>query len=304
MLFNKILGAVLASILAILGIKEFSNMVFGKGGHHGHHAEEEKPMNDRFAEAFAYYIPVEDAGPVEAVEEEIFDLGAQLASADASAGETVYKQQCMSCHTIEDGGANKTGPNLHGLAGRPVATHAGFNYSGSLADYGAANGGAWSYENLNEFILNPKGTVSGTYMAYPGLKRDSQRMDLIAYLASETPSAPAFPEPLPPPAEEDDAVAEAAIGEDGEVIEASAEAGAEIDTTAMDMPVAEDVSTDAVGDAIADLEATVNEAADNAEETVNAAADEAEAGVADAVETAEAVAEETADDLEETVTED
>lgn len=294
MLFNKILGAVLAAILAIMGIKEFSNVVFGKGGHHGHHAEEEKSMNDRFAEAFAYYIPVEDAGPGEVVVEEVFDLGAELASADASSGETVFKQNCASCHTIEDGGANKTGPNLHGLAGRSVATHAGFNYSGSLADYGAANGGTWSYQNLNEFILNPKGTVSGTYMAYPGLKRDSQRMDLIAYLAAETPSAPAFPEPLPPPAEE--AVVDTATAEGGDVVDASAEEGGETDAAAMNAPAGEE---DAASEALADAEATVTEAAGEAEASMNAAAEEAETAAGEAVEAAETEAEEAAEEVEE-----
>ena len=43
-----------------------------------------------------------------------------LASADATAGEAVFKK-CAACHTHENGGANKTGPNLWNIVNRPIA---------------------------------------------------------------------------------------------------------------------------------------------------------------------------------------
>ena len=56
-----------------------------------------------------------------------------------------------------------------------------------------AHGGDWSYDSLNAFITNPKGAVPGTKMAYAGEKDPAKRADIIAFLASITPNAPAMP---------------------------------------------------------------------------------------------------------------
>lgn len=247
MLVNKIFGAILAVLLAILGIKQLSDVAFGKGGHHGHHAEEEISMNEKLASTFAYYVevPEADGGPGEVVEA-VFDLGAALASADAASGEKAYRTKCSSCHTIADGGANGTGPNLHDVVGRAVASHDGFGYSSSMRAYGAENG-AWSYDQLNAYLENPKGTVPGTAMAFAGLRKETERMDVIAFMASQYAGAPAFPEPLPVVAEGEE------TGEEGEVITetdgemvAPGDAGSE---TTIDLPAGQD---DAAGDIVED----------------------------------------------------
>jgi len=130
------------------------------------------------------------AGPAAPV-----DLGTLLAGADAGRGERTA-QVCMSCHTFEAGGPNRTGPNLHGVVGRAVASHGGFNYSPAMAGHG----GQWSYEALDQFLSSPSRAVPGTRMAFAGLRNPRDRAHLIAYLARVSPGAPPFPAPSPAPA--------------------------------------------------------------------------------------------------------
>ena len=59
---------------------------------------------------------------------------------------------CRSCHTIVEGGANLTGPNLAGIFGRKAGTHPDFNYS----DVVKAAGFTWDAKHLDTWITDPK----------------------------------------------------------------------------------------------------------------------------------------------------
>lgn len=101
---------------------------------------------------------------------------------DAAAGETVYRK-CMACHDVGEGARNKVGPELNGIVGREIAAVEGFNYSSALAEMGE-EGKTWTPEELSAFIKAPREYAPGTKMAFPGLKDEADRNDLIAYLAS------------------------------------------------------------------------------------------------------------------------
>ena len=112
-------------------------------------------------------------------------LSAALAQeGDAAAGKRVFNQ-CMACHTINEGGPNRVGPNLHGVIGRKAATKEGFKYSSAMQKKGEENW-VWSEENLHPYLRNPREVVPGTQMAFPGLRNDTQLNDVIAYIKSES----------------------------------------------------------------------------------------------------------------------
>ena len=217
---NKVLGCLLAVALAVMGLRELSYQLFSPpAGHHDHHGEEEQSLNEKIAETYAYYVEVADGGAGAEEEEEVFDLGLALASADVSRGERSFQAKCAICHSIEQGGANGTGPALWNSVGVAKASHAGFNYSGALSGMG----GEWTYQNMNDWLYNPSGYVQGTSMAFAGLRRDDERANVIAYLAQMSENAPPFPAPMTGNPVEDDSVeavedASAAVVEEAETL--------------------------------------------------------------------------------------
>ncbi len=131
----------------------------------------------------AYTLPVaeEVEQAEEAVEEmvAVVSIDALLAEADAAKGQKIFKK-CGACHTQDQGGKNKVGPNLWNIVGRGVAAVEGFNYSDAMA----SRGGSWSIAALNEFLANPKGTVPGTKMSFAGVKKDGDRANVLLFLQS------------------------------------------------------------------------------------------------------------------------
>jgi len=107
------------------------------------------------------------------------DLEEVVAAADATAGAQQFRQ-CSACHTVDEGGANRVGPNLWGILGRDVGAVEGFRYSRTLS--GAED--SWSLETLNAFIENPRAARPGTTMSFPGVRNETRRLDVLAYLAT------------------------------------------------------------------------------------------------------------------------
>lgn len=156
----KATSAFLGAFLIFLLLKWGAEITYHTGGH---------------GEA-SYVVEVEDSGPAEDVPEVSFDE--LMASADIGKGAKVFKK-CGACHKVEDG-VNSTGPSLYGVVGRPIASAAGFGYSAPMA----AHGGDWTAEALDEFLTKPSDFVSGTSMSFSGLKKQGDRVNLIAYLDS------------------------------------------------------------------------------------------------------------------------
>jgi cytochrome c len=102
------------------------------------------------------------------------------AAQDAAAGQRVFNQ-CRACHSIEQGGRNGVGPNLHGVVGRKAGSIESFRYSASMREK-AAGGLAWDEDTLRAYLANPKAVVPAGSMSYPGLRNEQQLNDLIAYL--------------------------------------------------------------------------------------------------------------------------
>lgn len=116
-----------------------------------------------------------------------FSQAASADDADIEKGAKVFKK-CQACHTLEEGAADKIGPNLYGIFSRGVAAKEGFRYSDAMMEK-AGEIGSWDEENLATYLEKPRDYVPGTNMAFIGLRKESDRTNLIAYLKKETGAA-------------------------------------------------------------------------------------------------------------------
>ena len=98
-------------------------------------------------------------------------------AADPAAGEKIFKMQCGICHAVA-AGQNRIGPTLFGVVGRPAGSVPGFNYTADHKKLGIT----WTAATLDKYLTNPRAMVPDTSMVYAGLKDDTERADLVAYL--------------------------------------------------------------------------------------------------------------------------
>ena len=186
---NKVVGAVLIAVLAMVIIGKIGdNLVSTGGGHGGGHGGEHGADAPVTAKA-----PAPKAAAVKAVKHAaappapMMNVAEMVAKADAARGKRVFNK-CKACHSITKGGKNGIGPNLWNIVNRVPASVNGFKYSTAIREL---KDKPWNYANLNAFLTKPKAYAKGTKMTFVGLKKDSDRANVIAYLRglSDSPAA-------------------------------------------------------------------------------------------------------------------
>ena len=169
--FNTIAGWTLFSGVVALGLSSVSAKYFEADKHHRPH-EMGYAIEGVEAEGAGG-----DSGP---------SFNTLLASADVAKGEKLFGK-CVSCHTINAGGPNGIGPNLHAVVGEGIGTGAGgFAFSSALS----GKGGKWTFDLLNEWLASPKAFAPGTKMSFAGLSKTEDRANLIAYLNTQGSNLP------------------------------------------------------------------------------------------------------------------
>jgi cytochrome c len=113
----------------------------------------------------------------------VVPFAANAQEGDPAAGQRIFNQ-CRACHTIDAGGRNGVGPNLHGVIGRPAGSIQNFRYSANMQTL-ASNGHVWTEENLRAYITNPKAVAPQGSMAFPGIRNQDQVTNVIAYLRQQ-----------------------------------------------------------------------------------------------------------------------
>ena len=174
---NKIVAAILMVALLLIGIGKLSDVIFYV----------EKPKSPGYAVEVAQATTANTELSLEVGDKKV-DIAALMAMGDVVSGEKVFKK-CAACHSIVKGGKNKIGPALYNVVGRKVGGVSDYKYSKALLEYEKA----WTFEELNGFLLKPTKWIKGTKMAYAGLRKESDRASVIKYLNENSDN----PLPLP-----------------------------------------------------------------------------------------------------------
>ena len=159
---NKIIAAILVTVLLVFGIGKISEIIF----------HTEKP------DVQGYKVEIKvDTSADQAKTENQIDISALLAQGDTDHGKSIFKK-CVACHSIAQDGGNKIGPKLYNVVGRTVGSLSDYKYSKALASYGKE----WTFEELNGFLIKPSKWIKGTKMAFAGLKKEKDRASVLLYL--------------------------------------------------------------------------------------------------------------------------
>ncbi len=169
---NKIITAILVTILVVFGIGKISDIIFDK--------------DDK--DIVAYKVEAPEGLAVQTSAESSIDISALLAMGDITHGEKQFKK-CKACHSIKQGGGNKIGPKLWNVMFRPVGAITDYKYSKSLSSYGKE----WNWEEMNGFLIKPATWIKGNKMGFAGLKSEKDRASVILYLNQNSDN----PKPLP-----------------------------------------------------------------------------------------------------------
>ncbi len=165
---NKIVGAILGTLLFVMGIGFLAEAIYAPKTGAGPGYALPEPEGTETASSAPVIV--------------VTPLPVLLASASVDDGAKVAKK-CVSCHNFGEGDGNKTGPHLYGVVGRTIASIEDFAYSDALHAL-ADEHGTWTFENLNAFLTRPKDFAPGTKMGFSGLAKDTDRANLLVYLRS------------------------------------------------------------------------------------------------------------------------
>ena len=158
---NKIITAILLTVLVVFGIGKISDIIFDK---------------DK-TDIVAYKVEAPEGEALQASAESSVDIAALLAMGDIAHGEKVYKK-CKACHSIKQGGGNKIGPALWNVIFRPVGSITDYKYSKALSSYGKE----WTWDEMNGFLIKPSKWIPNNKMGFAGLKSEKDRASVILYL--------------------------------------------------------------------------------------------------------------------------
>ena len=167
---NKIFVSILLAIILVLGINKVTDVIFYV----------EKPEQSAYQVA-SVTTTASTTSAETSSDSSDSDIMALFASTNAAEGAKIFKK-CAACHNITEGGANKIGPALWGVLGRPAGTVPGYKYSKAMA----AHGKNWSFEEMNGFLIKPKDWIKGTKMSFAGLKKAKDRASVILYMNENT----------------------------------------------------------------------------------------------------------------------
>ena len=174
---NKIIAAILLTVLIIIGIGKFTDFLFYV----------KKPEQTAYKidglETATSEKKIEDTKKLEKV-----DIAQLLAMGDMAHGQKVFKK-CSACHMIASDGKNMIGPNLWGVIGRQAGSVNDYKYSKAMVAYGKD----WSFEEMNSYLIKPQAYIKGTKMAFAGLRKEKDRASVILYMNSKSNN----PKPLP-----------------------------------------------------------------------------------------------------------
>ncbi|PWE32277.1 cytochrome Cy [Maritimibacter sp. 55A14] len=194
MTMTKITGGFCGALLVFLLGNWLSETLYHTGGGHG--GEEHA--------AYVIETGEDEGGTAEA--EEGPEFAELLASADPADGEKAWGK-CRACHSVEDGD-NGTGPHLHNVVGRDIASVDGFDYSSALAGVE----GNWAPEELAAWLEDPKAYAPGNKMGFAGLSKPKDQAAMVAFLIQNSPDYTP-PEPAQEAAAEEPAAKETATDE-------------------------------------------------------------------------------------------
>ena len=168
---NKIIVSIVFAVILVLGINKITDVIFYV----------EKPEKSAYQVANVDTDSNTTSAEISSVSSEPGDIMALFASTNAAEGAKIFKK-CAACHSIAEGGANKIGPALWGVLGRPAGSVPGYKYSKAMAAYGKD----WSFKEMNGFLIKPKDWIKGTKMSFAGLKNAKERAAVILYMNENT----------------------------------------------------------------------------------------------------------------------